>query len=145
MYVTRRAVRSMLEREHGGDLVFISSDAARANRPLQLVYGATKAALEHMARTLSMELEGSGIRAITLRVGPTLTEFARTWDPELLPKLFKEWRRYGLQRHTGFLDAEQVARAVVVALTTPRGVNLDIVEIQPEAPRERKHPGPDRE
>ena len=136
MYVVHRALPPLLERGLGGDLVFISSDAARAHRPLQLAYGATKAALEHMAHTLRMELEGSGIRVITLRVGPTLTEFGDGWGPERIKELFKTWRRFGLQRHMEFMSPDQVARAVVLAVTTPRGVNLDTIEIQPEAPRE---------
>ena len=136
MYVVRRAVPPLLERGGGGDLVFISSDAARAHRPLQLAYGATKAALEHMAHTLGMELEGSGIRTITLRVGPTLTEFANGWDPKRIEELFVQWRRFGLQRHMAFMNPDQVAGAVVAAVTAPRGMNMDTIEIQPEAPRE---------
>jgi NADP-dependent 3-hydroxy acid dehydrogenase YdfG len=134
IYVTRRALPSMLERR-GGDLVFVSSDSTRHPRPRQTIYSATKAGLENFQQALAMELEGTGIRALTVRVGPALSEFSASWDPGDYRHV-EYWRRYGLQRHGGVLPAEQVARAIVLAVTTPRGVLLDTIEIQPEAPLE---------
>jgi hypothetical protein len=45
------------------------------------------------------------------------------------------WPRYGLQRHAGLLDADAIARAVVMAVTAPVGVVLNTIEVQPEAPQ----------
>jgi NADP-dependent 3-hydroxy acid dehydrogenase YdfG len=132
IYVTRRVLPSMPERR-GGDLVFISSDATRHPRPRQTLYTATKGGLESFQQALALELEGTGIRALTVRVGPALSEFSSTWDPGDHTHL-EYWRRFGLQRHAGVLPAEQVARAVVLAVTSPRGVLLDTIEVQPEAP-----------
>lgn len=137
MYLTRRAIGSMLARHGGGDLVFISSDASRQPRPRMVAYTATKAGLELMARSLSMELEGTGIRSTTVRVGPTLSEFAFGWDMERVDELLEYWPRFGLQRHDGVMDAGAVARAVVMAVTTPPGVHIDTIEVQPEAPSNR--------
>ena len=54
---------TMVERRRG-DVVFVTSDAVRHPRPMMAAYSATKWALEGYARTLQMELEGTGVRAI---------------------------------------------------------------------------------
>jgi NADP-dependent 3-hydroxy acid dehydrogenase YdfG len=56
------------------------------------------------------------------------------WDPEVLTPVLDEWRRWGLVRHAGYLSAEAVADAVVVAATRPPGTNLTLIEVEPEAP-----------
>lgn len=135
MLMSRRAIASLLDRGAGGDLVFISSDAMRNPRPRMAPYSATKAGVELLARALGMELEGTGIRATTVRVGPTLSEFGAGWDADEIRELMAFWPRYGLQRHAGVLDADAVARAVVAAVTMPEGAHVDTIEVQPEAPR----------
>ena len=142
MLVSRRAIASMLDRGAGGDLVFISSDATRNARPRMATYSATKAGVELLARSLSMELEGTGIRATTVRIGPTLSDFGSGWDPDELERLMTFWPHYGLQRHAGVLEPEAVARAVVFAVTAPEGMHLDTVEVQPEAPRTNRSTPP---
>ena len=81
-----------------------------------------------------MELEGSGIRSMIVRIGPTITEFGAGWDMDEIVKLMSYWRSFGMQRHDGYLSAEHVADAIVTAVTAPRGVHLDVIEIRPEAP-----------
>jgi NADP-dependent 3-hydroxy acid dehydrogenase YdfG len=114
--------------------VFISSDATHHARPRMAAYGATKAGVELLARSLAMELEGSGIRSTIVRVGPTVTEFGSSWPVDEIQELMEYWPRYGLQRHGGVLAAEDVARAVVTVVTAPAGVHVDTIEVQPEAP-----------
>ncbi|MGH9033514.1 MAG: SDR family NAD(P)-dependent oxidoreductase [Acidimicrobiia bacterium] len=138
MLMSRRAIASMVDRGTGGDLVFISSDATRNARPRMATYSATKAGVELLSRSLSMELEGTGIRSTTVRIGPTLSEFGFGWDQAQLEDLMTFWPRYGLQRHAGVLDAAAVARAVVFAVTAPAGMHLDTIEVQPEAPRTQR-------
>jgi NAD(P)-dependent dehydrogenase (short-subunit alcohol dehydrogenase family) len=135
MYMARRALPAMLERDEGGDIVFITSDASMHPRPQQAPYTATKAGLEGLSRALSMELEGTGIRSTIVRPGPTISEYATGWGAERITKLLEYWQQFGLQRHGGVMPAEAVARAVVLAVTTPPGVHLDTIEVQPEAPR----------
>jgi NAD(P)-dependent dehydrogenase (short-subunit alcohol dehydrogenase family) len=134
LYASQLAIRSLLGRGAPGDLVYVSSDAVRHARPRMVAYSATKAGLEMTARSLALELEGSGIRATTIRVGPTVTEFGATWDRPQLEELMQYWPRFGLQRHAGVLDVADVARAVLVAVTAPPGVHFDTIELQPEAP-----------
>jgi len=131
---SRLVVGSLRARGARGHLVFVTSDATRHARPRMAAYTATKAGLEAFAASLSMECEGTGIRVTTVRVGPTVSEFGFAWDPEEVGELLSYWPRYGLQRHNGMLAAEDVARAVVTAVTAPPGVVVDTLEVQPEAP-----------
>lgn len=136
MLISRRAIASMLVRGDPGDLVFISSDATHHARPRMAAYSATKAGLELLARSLAMELEGTGIRSTVVRAGPTVSEFGARCPSDQLEELMQYWPRFGLQRHTGYLQPEDVARAVVTAVTAPAGVHVDTIEVQPEAPGE---------
>jgi NADP-dependent 3-hydroxy acid dehydrogenase YdfG len=135
MYMVRRALPPMLERGRGGDIVFVTSDAAVHPRPRQAIYTANKTGLEGFSRALAMELEGSGIRATIVRPGPAASEYAADWDMTNIVELIQFWQHFGLQRHGGIMPPEAVARAVVTAVTTPAGVYFDTLEVQPEAPR----------
>jgi NADP-dependent 3-hydroxy acid dehydrogenase YdfG len=134
MLLSQRAITALLARGAPGDIVFISSDATRHQRPRMAAYSATKAGIELLAQSLAMELEGTGIRSTVVRVGPTVSEFGARWPVEELDELMQYWPRYGLQRHTGYLRAEDVARAVTTVVTAPPGVHVDTIEVQPEAP-----------
>lgn len=133
MYVTRRAIPAMIARQRG-DVVFVTSDAAIHPRPQQTTYTASKAGLEGYSRALAMELEGTGVRSTIVRPGPAASEYAAGWDPQKIAELIAYWPHFGLQRHFGVMPSEAVARAVKLAVTTPRGVMLDTIEVQPEAP-----------
>jgi NADP-dependent 3-hydroxy acid dehydrogenase YdfG len=134
MLVSRRAVTALRDAERTGDIVFITSDAVRYARPRQGVYSGTKAGVEQFARSLSMELEGTGVRATTVRVGPCITEFAAGWDVDTIMELTGYWQHYGLQRHFGLLDTADVGRAVATVVTTRPGIMYDTLEVQPECP-----------
>lgn len=134
LLMSRLAIASLRAGERRGHLVFITSDATRHARPRMAAYTATKAGLESLAQSLSMECEGSGIRVTTVRVGPTLSEFGFGWPMDKLEDLMSYWPRFGLQRHAGLLEPEAIASAVVTAVTAPPGVVIDTVEVQPEAP-----------
>ncbi len=133
MYVARRALPGMIAKRRG-DVVFVTSDAAVHARPQQSTYTATKKGLEGYARALAMELEGTGVRSTVVRPGPAASEYAASWDPQKIADLVAYWPHFGLQRHFGVMPSEAVARAVKLAVTTPPGVMLDTIEVQPEAP-----------
>jgi NADP-dependent 3-hydroxy acid dehydrogenase YdfG len=137
MLVVRRALPAMMTRQ-GGDLVFITSLNTVAPRPLQVGYSASKAGLEAMAQTLQMELDGTGIRSTIIRPGPTLTDFGSGWKPEMLTRVLESWTERGIMRHHETLPPESVAAAVVHVVTAPAGTRLDVVQINPEAPRARR-------
>ncbi len=139
---TRRALPAMLAAD-GGDIVFVSSDAARAPRPGLIGYSATKAALETVARVVDMETEGRGIRTTVVRVGPTLTDFAGEWETGTFEHLVGIWPRFGIQRHFNTMEPVDIANAVIHALTAPPHARVDVIEMQPTAPRTPEPGAPD--
>jgi NADP-dependent 3-hydroxy acid dehydrogenase YdfG len=144
MVVTHRALGPLLAAGMDADVVMVSSDASRHPRPGQLAYGASKAGLENYADALSLSLEGTGIRVIKVRLGPALSEFAFAWDltPETTQKRTEHWASFGLrdarmmaQGDLGLLMPDDVARVIVHAVTQPRHVLVDTIELQPAVPR----------
>jgi NAD(P)-dependent dehydrogenase (short-subunit alcohol dehydrogenase family) len=123
----------MVERRRG-DLVFVTSDVVAHPRPRMSAYVSSKWGLEGFVTALQMELEGTGVRAVIVRPGPTLTGMGMDWDPEVTGSVLAEWTRWGLARHSSFLRPEGVALAVAHAVAAPRGTHLSVVEVQPEAP-----------
>jgi NADP-dependent 3-hydroxy acid dehydrogenase YdfG len=143
MLVTHRGLGPLVAAGVAGDVVMMSSDAARRPRPGQLAYGASKAGLENYAEALGMALEGTGIRIIRLRLGPAVSEFAVAWDltAETIEKRTEHWASFGLRDarilgagNLALLTPDDVAREVVHAVTRPRHVLLDTIELQPGAP-----------
>jgi NAD(P)-dependent dehydrogenase (short-subunit alcohol dehydrogenase family) len=140
--LAQRAIRSLLARGAAGDLVFISSENAVKPRPYQPGYTASKWGLEGLARTLRAELDGTGIRSIIVRPGPTFpTDFANGWDPALVKRLLETWKELGIQRHLRWMPAASVAEAVAAVLAAAPGTNFDVVSLSPEAPRELRLTG----
>jgi len=135
-YMCQRALGPLYAARSRGDFIFISSDAKRWPRPHQAIYTATKAGLEGLASALAMEFEGTGLRSTVIRVGPAMSEYASDWGAPLITELVTRWQHFGLQRHLAMMPGEAIARAVVTAVTTPEGVRIDTLEVQPEAPRD---------
>ena len=92
-----------------GDLVFVTSDVVAHPRPRMAAYVASKWGLEGFVTALQMELEGTGVRAIVVRPGPTLTGMGMDWDPEVTADVLAEWTRWGVARHSAFLRPDGVA------------------------------------
>ena len=133
MLVARRALPSMLARR-SGTLIFISSMNAVQPRPLQIGYTAAKAGVEGVAHTLRLDLEGTGVRSLIVRPGPTRSEFGFGWAPEMLVRVIESWQRWGLMRHNDMLDPEHIAAAVVSAATAPAAAHLDVIQLNPTGP-----------
>ncbi len=135
--IARRAIPAMIERGQG-DLVFISSMNVIAPRPMQLGYTASKAGVEGVAQTLRMDLEGTGVRSIIVRPGPTKSEFGVGWEPQALERLIASWQRWGFLRHWNILESDAVAAAVVGAVDMPAEAIVDIVQVTPAEPKPDK-------
>jgi NADP-dependent 3-hydroxy acid dehydrogenase YdfG len=117
-----------------GDVVLVSSEAARAPRPQVAAYVAAKAGLEALARAAQMELEGTGVRVGVIRPGPSSSEQGRTWSEAAVLDLTAAWTRWGLLRHPGYLRGSDVAAAVLAMVSVPRGTHIALLEVLPEAP-----------
>ena len=126
-------VPGMVQRRRG-DVVLVTSDVVRVQRPTMSSYISAKSGLEGLARAMQLELEGTGVRCSMVRPGPTLTELGSGFPPESIPVIMKEWKQHGVMRHDGYLDADGVAGAVIAVLSAPRGTHFTIIEVEPEAP-----------
>jgi NADP-dependent 3-hydroxy acid dehydrogenase YdfG len=143
------AVRAMRACGAAGHIVNISSIAAQ--RPDPGVYGATKHAVNAISATLRAELENDTIRVVNVMPGAIATNFARNFDPKLLagivaasgmqvelkrgehlPEEVLEKLRPVMRQLLG--SPEDVANAVLFAVTQPIHVNIaDIVVRPPKA------------
>jgi NADP-dependent 3-hydroxy acid dehydrogenase YdfG len=130
---TRRMTSALLAVDRPGDVVFISSDSVDETYPHMLVYGATKAAVEYVARGLDVELGGTGIRVATVRLGPTVSEFNTGWDDADMIGFMEAWQRLGLgEQDFNYIPAEVAAQAVVTAVTAPAGSKVSVLSVRPE-------------
>lgn len=123
----------MVKRQRG-DVIFIGSDVALRQRPHMGAYGAAKAGLVAMVTNLQMELEGTGVRASIVHPGPTQTSMGWSLPPETIAPALEDWARWGQARHSYFLRAGDLARAIAFVAETPRGGFVVSMELQPEAP-----------
>ena len=62
----------------GGSIVFTSSGIVAQPNPLTIDYGASKAAITHLTRSLARQLAPAGIRVNAVAPGLTLTPFLAT-------------------------------------------------------------------
>jgi NAD(P)-dependent dehydrogenase (short-subunit alcohol dehydrogenase family) len=76
----------------GGTVINISSDAAVEAYPTWGGYAASKAALDHLTRTWSAELEGTGVRFLAVDPGEMNTAMHAAAIPEADPAALKDPR-----------------------------------------------------
>jgi NADP-dependent 3-hydroxy acid dehydrogenase YdfG len=141
------AVQAMRAAGNGGHVVNISSIAA--HRRDSGVYGATKHAVNALCATLRGELEDDPIRVVNIMPGAIATNFARNFDPaflegfakmagldtevkqgEKLPDAAVEQLQAKMGQVLGHPD--DVARAVLFAVTQPHDVNIEEVVVRPQ-------------
>lgn len=111
--LTRTVVGSMVSRGRGV-IVHVSSDAAVEAYPTWGAYGASKAALDHLARTWAAELEGTGVRVIAIDPGEMDTAMHADAIPDADPK--------SLGRPQGV--AARIVRVIRDAALAPSGARL---------------------
>ena len=146
----REAIRVMKD-NGGGHIVNVSSVAARATGDSGQVYSATKFAVNAISDGLRQEVHDAGIRVTVVMPGGTLTNFGRTMPQEVLNNAARalgldpeaEGIRQGeylpqegvdrvLREHPGaFLAADDIARAIVYAVSEPNSVQVDEVMVRP--------------
>jgi NADP-dependent 3-hydroxy acid dehydrogenase YdfG len=143
---SQAAIRAMRQCGAEGHVVNISSIAAQ--RPDSGVYGATKHAVNCISSTLRRELEEDTIRVVNVMPGAIATNFARHFDPafvagivqgagvqaevkrgERLPDEVMETLQPRLRQLLA--SAEDVAAAVLYAVTQPIHVNVAEIVVRP--------------
>jgi NADP-dependent 3-hydroxy acid dehydrogenase YdfG len=151
----REAVRVMKARSDGtgarGHIVNVSSVAARGAGPSGQVYAATKHAVNAISEGLRQEVREAGIRVTVVMPGGTLTNFGRTFPQEVLNAAAHglgldpetEGVRRGeylppegvervLRERPGvFLSPDDIAQAVLYAVSQSPAVNVDEVLVRP--------------
>lgn len=65
MHVSQIVARSMINRKCGGSIVNISSQASQAALEDHVIYGMTKAAVDHMTRVMALELGPHNVKYIS--------------------------------------------------------------------------------
>ena len=105
-----RVALPALRRRGGGQIIAISSGAARQGIPNMSAYCSSKAALEGFMRALAAEVANEPIKCATLIPGSILTDFGiRT----------REDRVAHMNTGAKYLEPEDVAEAVYFLLTQP--------------------------
>ncbi|MGO1593007.1 MAG: SDR family NAD(P)-dependent oxidoreductase, partial [Ancrocorticia sp.] len=127
---TLRLTQALLPRfrEHGGDLVFLTSTAAHETYPGGAGYTAAKHAERMIANTLRIELVGEPVRIIEVAPGMVKTEeFSknRLGGEDAAEKVYQ-----GVAEP---LVAEDIADIIFWALSHPKHVNIDLVTVRPVA------------
>ncbi|HEX2180785.1 MAG TPA: SDR family oxidoreductase [Rubrobacteraceae bacterium] len=114
----------MLERGRG-HIVTVSSDAGRKVFPGLAVYSASKFFVEALSQGLRLETAGTGLKVTTVQPGNVATDLlSLSGDDEALDL-------YGQPSGARVLDAENVAAAVVYALSQPEHVAINEVLVEP--------------
>jgi NAD(P)-dependent dehydrogenase (short-subunit alcohol dehydrogenase family) len=85
MFCLTREVAAIMEQQHGGAIVNISSMASQYGLPNVIAYTASKSAIEGMTRAMAVELAKSGIRVNCIAPGfikTNMSSVALNKDPE---------------------------------------------------------------
>ncbi len=127
--LTRMVLPGMVERKRG-DIVNLGSISGIRSFANVSAYGATKAAIHMFSENLRTELAGSGVRLVELLPGPVRTEFMDIrfgGDRERVERYWQE------MSEGAPLEAEDVARSVLFALSEPAHVTLSQIVMMPSS------------
>ena len=126
LYVTRSVVPGMVRRGHG-HVVNLGSIAGQAAYPNGGVYCATKVAERFITDGLRIDLNGTPVRVTTIDPGMVETEFSEVrfrGDKERAAKTYA---------NIDPLTAEDIADAIVYAVTRPSHVTIQSILLCPTA------------
>ncbi|HVP67363.1 MAG TPA: SDR family NAD(P)-dependent oxidoreductase [Anaeromyxobacteraceae bacterium] len=123
--VTRSLLPGMVERGRG-HVVNVGSVAGSYPYPGGNVYGATKAFVHQFSLNLRADLVGTGVRVTSVEPGMTDTEFS-------LVRLKDREKAKAVYQGMTPLAAADIADAIHWAVTRPPHVNVNVVELMPEA------------
>ncbi len=118
--LTRAALPHLVR--HGGHVFMISSLAGSNPNAGMAAYGASKAALDHFARCLMLEVRHRGVKVTTIAPGSVDTSFSGPG---------------GNADTSWMLTPEDLARAVVDLVRMRDGAHTSRVEMRPARPQKR--------
>ncbi len=121
------AVLPIMREQRRGHIINISSDADRKVFPGSAVYSATKAAVTLLSEGLRAELarEKMPIRVTSISPGAVATELAKHITDKDIFEVFRS------HPPIEFMQAADVAAAVLFALTQPAHVNINNIFVRP--------------
>ncbi|WP_164669259.1 SDR family oxidoreductase [Virgibacillus doumboii] len=122
LYGINSVLPKMLERS-AGHLVNVSSVAGHEVSKVNAVYAATKFAVRALSMGLEKELARTGVRITNISPGAVDTDLATHGSVDELKEKFNNSKRK--------LDVNDIARAVVYAVTQPDNVNVNEVTVRP--------------
>lgn len=121
-FLTTRAFLPSMLRRGSGHLIHVGSIAGRRAFPGNGAYSASKFGLRGMHEVLSEELRGTGVRSTLVEPGATDTALWDPLDPDGRPDL---------PSRAAMLRPDDVARAVLWAVTQPSHVTIPVLPIHP--------------
>jgi 3-oxoacyl-[acyl-carrier protein] reductase len=119
IYAVRAALPALLQ-SPAADLVMVASEAGRRGLPNEAVYCASKFAQVGLTSALDHELRERGVRCTNICPGGVATDFA-----------MGRGRTPGMPELAGMMQAEEVAEAVLFAITRPRTHRILEVAFRP--------------
>lgn len=123
LYAIHAALPAM-KRQGSGHIVIISSGAGRYIHP-STVYSGTKHAVSAASESLRREIGKDWIRVTSIEPGAVRTEFTECMRDDVRESV--EQRLGDMEQ----LESEDVAAAVIYAVTQPRRVNVNILTLYP--------------
>jgi NADP-dependent 3-hydroxy acid dehydrogenase YdfG len=131
MYMTY-ATLPIMRKQKSGHLINISSVAGRTVNAGSGVYNATKWGVNAFTESLRQEFvdEKNSIRTTIIEPGAVETELASHNRPEVQETLKARWK--GMDKK---LESEDIARAILYAVSQPVHVNVNEILIRPTQQR----------
>lgn len=132
LYVSKKVIPLMIAR-NSGHIVNITSVAGKEVYEKGNVYCATKAAAETLTKGMRIDLLGHGIKVTSIAPGMVETEFS------LVRFKGDKQRADDVYKDVVPLSAEDVADAILYAVTRPPHVNINDMLIMPTAQASVNH------
>lgn len=123
LYAIHAALPAM-RRQGQGHIVIVSSGTGRYIHP-STVYSGTKHAVSAIAESLRREIGKDGIRVTSIEPGAVKTEFTQHMRDDVRRAV--EERLGDMEQ----LEAEDIAAAILYAVTQPARVNVNILTLYP--------------
>jgi NADP-dependent 3-hydroxy acid dehydrogenase YdfG len=126
LYITRNISPGMVKRQKG-HIINIGSIAGKEAYEKGNVYNATKFAVDGLTQGMRIDLVDQGIKVTSIDPGAVETEFSLVrfkWDSKKADQVYDGYTP---------LYAEDIAEAILFAVTRPPHVNIDDMLIMPTA------------